>query len=139
MISRSLIVVVDPGNVCGIACLDVEKVVTSFELTPYECIWHIEQALMSGEIRVIVCESFIPRPGAYTWQPDAVYTIGALKYLSERASVPFFLQSPASAKKFSTNAKLDRLGWRNRTPGGHADDATRHLLLFASSRGIVEA
>ena len=87
---------------------------------------------------LVVCESFIPRPGVRTWQPDALEMIGALRYICRRDGVPFELQSPAEAKRFSTNARLKIMGWRNITPGGHADDAARHLLLAAVKRGLID-
>jgi hypothetical protein len=48
-------------------------------------------------------------------------------------------QSPAQGKTFATNAKLKKVGWYHQTPGGHANDALRHLLLYATKQGLVKA
>jgi len=115
----------------------------AWEDRPFEIIGAVEtwissaDTLMGTDDKLVVCESFIPRPGAHSWQPDALYTIGALKYLCERENVEFALQSPANAKKFSTDAKLKRIGWYIRTPDGHTNDALRHLLLAAVKIGVV--
>lgn len=85
---------------------------------------------------VVVCESFVPRPGVRTWQPDAIEMIGALRYMCFRRGVQLRLQSPAAAKSFSTNEKLKRIGWRPK--GGHASDAVRHLLLALVSDGVID-
>lgn len=130
------ILAVDPGNVTGLAFLDTQLGEPSaWEDAALESVAWIEHHL--DTLDVVVCESFIPRPGAYSWQPEALYTIGAIRYLCSRESVEFVLQSPADAKKFSSNEKLKRVGWYTPTRGGHANDAQRHLLLIAVKRGLV--
>lgn len=47
-------------------------------------------------------------------------------------------QSPADAKKFSTDAKLKRIGWWTPTKEGHANDAVRHLLLYGVRAGLID-
>ena len=131
------IVAVDPGKTCGWAQynspLDIFR---SGEFDPLQMVLRIED-LLPG-IDLVVCESFVPRPGIRTWQPEALETIGALRYICARSRTPFELQAPADAKRFSTNGKLQFLGWRNSSPGGHADDAARHLLLAAVQHGVVD-
>lgn len=139
------IIAVDPGGTAGVAFgafhEGVPPDVTLFEMTPHEALFYVGDSL---PVDLVVCESFIPRPGVRTWQPDALEMIGALRYLCRVAGVRFELQSPASAKRLATNARLDALGWRHRTPGGHADDAARHLLVAAmrhrqlAAGGLVE-
>ena len=62
--------------------------------------------------------------------------IGGLRYLAVVGDeyvgpLRFVRQTPAQAKSFGTDDKLRRLGWYTPTPGGHANDAARHLLAFA--------
>ncbi len=63
--------------------------------------------------------------------------IGALRFLTELYDVPFYIQTPAAAKQFSTNKKLEQIGWYR--PGqGDANDAARHLLLHAVGDGLID-
>ncbi len=128
------IIAVDPGIATGIAEY-VNGSVNAWEDPWMTAVDYTED--MHPD--VIVVENFIPRVGvALTWQPDALYCIGALKYLSQKQSSEFVLQPPAHAKQFSTNDKLKRIGWYTPTIGGHANDAVRHLLLYAVRHQLVE-
>src|SRR6185295_16508861 len=108
----------------------------SWEGDPYEAVRYVETASVN-QINVAY-ETFTPRPGVYTWQPDALYTIGAIRYLGKKYGFETVGQSPADAKRFSTNDKLKTLGWRSPSTGGHADDAARHLLLRAVKLGALD-
>lgn len=127
------LIAVDPGNTCGMASVVLEdkKVATfeSWEEKPYAAARYVEVA--SIDPISVAYETFTPRPGAYTWQPEALYTIGTIRYLGKKYGFETVGQSPADAKRFSTNDKLKKIGWRNPSTGGHADDAARHLLLLA--------
>jgi hypothetical protein len=133
-VSAHFVIAVDPGNVTGIALTLPGGGVTADECSPYAAVNLVETQQPS----VVVCESFTPRAGVRTWQPDALYTIGALRYICERDGIEFVLQSPADAKRFATNDKLATIGWRHPTSGGHAEDALRHLLLISIRRGWVD-
>jgi len=125
------VLAVDPGKMSGIAFIarpndDDPPIINEF---PAMKSVKMAEQYLGTNLDFVVCESFIPRPGAGTWQPDALEVIGALRYLCWRCEVPFELQSPADAKRFSTDEKLKKLGWYTPTPDGHANDAQRHLLL----------
>lgn len=79
---------------------------------------------------VIVCENFIPRGGALTFQPEALRIIGYLEgWANEQLAAEFVLQTPAQAKTFGTAAKLKAVGWWPKGLG-HAQDAAKHLLVY---------
>lgn len=135
------IVAIDPGNVCGMAEArfregEVEYF-QSWETGPIDCVRCVEESSFVDRIHVVY-ETFTPRPGVYTWQPEALYTIGAIRYVATKRHLPFSEQSPADAKKFSTNDKLAVLGWRSPSKGGHQDDAARHLLLCAVKMNALD-
>lgn len=135
---KNLLVAIDPGGTYGVAIarIDVTLVdVEAYEAQPYDALCQLE--VMLGVVERVFCESFIPRPGIRTNQPEALEGIGALRFICTKAGVPFELQSPADAKRFSTNDKLKRLGWYKPTRGGHANDALRHLLLGAVRHGMI--
>lgn len=123
---------IDPGSVTGIAGWDEESVF-SLQKPALEATTHVKHLLNRWgsyyHETTVVCESFVPRPGAKSWQPDALYTIGALRYVCWELGVPFELQTPSAAKSFATDSKLKRIGWYKTTEGGHENDARRHLLL----------
>ena len=132
---------VDPGNVTGVAGWDGESVFSYQEpaLKATTLVKHTLNLWGSFYYEVtVVCESFVPRPGAKSFQPDAMYTIGALRFVCWELGVPFELQTPAAAKSFSTDAKLKRVGWYKTTEGGHENDARRHLLLALVKNREIE-
>jgi len=138
------VLALDPGGTTGLAQgwwhADGALDFTSWELETLEALAAVEQFASAprGSPRAVVCESWTPRPGIRTFQPEALESIGAARYLCWQYHVPFTLQSPADAKRFATNAKLKILGWRNPSPGGHADDAARHLMVYAVQHGLVD-
>lgn len=130
------VVAVDPGKVSGVAVADLPslRAPAGAELPGlYSTVSWVE----NEQPEAVVCESFIPRPGAKSWQPDALETIGALRYLALLHGWEFELQSPADAKKFSTNEKLKKLHWYVPGGEGHANDARRHLLLYAVRHQLI--
>jgi hypothetical protein len=136
-----IIFAVDPGGTCGMAKASFTDGKAdhfwSGEAPPMMALREIDE--QAPEIDLLAYETFTPRPGVYTWQPDALYTIGAILYLSNRYGFATYGQSPADAKRFATTDKLEKMGWRNPTKGGHADDAARHLLLRAIRGGVLNA
>lgn len=88
-------------------------------------------SMLDGRLRV-VCEDFIisDRTVKSSRQPDPHRIIGYLEGRCHELTVEFYLQTPAAAKSFCTDTKLRALGWYSPTPGGHANDATRHLVTF---------
>ena len=133
------IIAVDPGVTSGVASagfIDEPPEFSSWEDGTLGTIRSVAARLHSVDL--VVCESFTPRPGVRTWQPASLESIGALRYICWRLGTEFKLQTPAEAKRFSTNAKLASIGWRHPTKGGHADDAARHLLLAAVRRGLID-
>lgn len=124
-----MILSVDPGGTTGVA-------VAASSVHFYEIPgghtgmvdWFTMFLVSYGYPDIIVCESFIPRPGAKSMQYDALYLIGYLSGWAHLHGVPFKLQSPAQAKSFATNDKLKAAGFYP-VGKGHAQDAARHLLV----------
>ena len=145
-----LLIALDPGKVTGIATLRTPtQDVVSFEDTWQGAVEFVEEALTKSRAAFVkdgtyypdvgvVYESFTPRPGAYTWQPEALYCIGAIEYLAWKTGMTAAKQSPAQAKSFATNLQLKRMGWYHATKGGHANDALRHLLRYSVKQGLVK-
>lgn len=86
----------------------------------------------------VVCEDFVPRPGALTWEPASLHLIGFLKGAAHLMGWAFKLQKVGDVKRWATDAKLRRAGWW--VPGqDHARDALRHLMYYrAVTLGDVE-
>jgi len=65
-------------------------------------------------------------------QTDALEVIGWLRGMCTVHSKPFKLQAPGDAKRFSSDARLEMIGWLKRplAKWDHANDAARHLLLY---------
>lgn len=133
------ILAVDPGKTTGLAIRSGDDKPATWQLPVEDAVDMCEEYLTLQPRTLVVCESFIPRPGAKTWQPDAVETIGVLRTLCRWHGHVFELQSPADAKRFSTDAKLKKVGWYKSTRGGHVNDALRHMLLGAVRHNIIAA
>lgn len=88
--------------------------------------------LSIGWVKQVVAEDFIigTATGKKSRQVDPYYILGWLDGMCDRFSIPLKLQSPSEAKSFATDDKLKALGWYTPTPGGHANDAARHLLRY---------
>lgn len=69
-----------------------------------------------------------------TRQYDALEIIGLVKATSHVSGPPCLLQTPAQAKSFATDDKLKALKWFDSSPGGHKNDATRHLVTCLAAR-----
>jgi len=135
----------DPGGTTGIARYDSaenQRYFVSFELPTFAALDAIYELLSSeSPPDLVVGERFIigqgtvkkTRAGSYA----ALHSFGAVEYLCHRFNVDFDSQTP-SERKFADNAKLKLLGWRNPTPGGHCDDAARHMLVACVKRGLVD-
>jgi hypothetical protein len=143
-----VIIAVDPGKVSGIAVWSSGTFNSFQEQTWYavDRIWNtLENATkmrtnardvlipLTEPITAIVCESYVitastlRKTRGENWSLES---IGALRWMSNRHGVEFVLQTPADAKRFADDRKLKTAGWHNPTPGGHANDAARHLLTY---------
>ena len=135
------IIAVDPGNMTGLAVGRFTSTGPpqheSLELEPMKALDWVSDRLREGA-SLAAYETFKPRKGVYTWQPEALYVIGAVRYLCYLSDTPCIGQEPADAKRFSTNRKLEVLGWRNPSEGGHRDDASRHLLVAAVNGNLID-
>ena len=132
---------IDPGKMCGVAMRTVRDVVVppgTWEWPAWEAVQFVDDVLSTADSGInVVVESFVPRPGTRTWQPDALEVIGAVRWTCLKYHHEFELQTPAQAKAFSTNEKLKRIGWYSPTKDGHANDAVRHLLLAMVRHGDI--
>lgn len=82
----------------------------------------------------IVAERYVitPRTAKLSQQTTALEVIGILRYVAFLDEIPLTLQTPADAKRFATNDRLEARGWLQRplAANDHANDAIRHLLTF---------
>lgn len=138
------IIAVDPGSTTGYAIHDSKYHRFMSEQAPaYLALTRVKHALDHDipQTDLVVCESF--HISAQTLKKtragsmDAIETIGALRYICRTRGIPFETQTPAE-RAFATNARLKQLGWRNPTPGGHADDAARHLLVACIREELID-
>jgi hypothetical protein len=139
------IIGVDPGKVTGICSFYLDEYSEHPELvTPYELelsgVGQYFQNQLGSFNTVVACEAFIitPQTAKNSQAPWSLETIGIVRYFCEKASVPFFLQAPSSAKRLVTDGVLKRAGLY--FPGkGHSMDAARHALYLAmTSYGFMQ-
>jgi hypothetical protein len=125
---------VDPGDVFGVALYSVDdqdETLDLFELPPMDALKFIHTALdiatqyhIDGVILAV--ERYTPDQRVMTPQYEAMYGIGALRYIATLCNATFALQSRSEAKK-TTDKQLKELGWYVKTKDGHANDAARHV------------
>lgn len=132
------VIAFDPGLTTGWARLNEAHRFTSGQDEWYPVFHTFYETVRSGTKPIVVCEDFIYtketlKKSRQTWSTEG---IGLLKFLAVRYQLDLTIQAPADAKTFSTKQKLERLGWW--TPGqDHANDASRHLLLYGVANGLV--
>ena len=92
------------------------------------------------KIDTIVCERFIinARTAKLTQSPWSLEQIGALRFMCKKFDIKFVLQNAADAKRFATDDKFSKLGWKRPQGDGHARDAQRHLLVYLIQTGELD-
>ncbi len=136
----AVIVAVDPGGTTGLALWSRTVGLSLRELDdPAHAVDWLADIAGQIDYGIFVVERYIitPATAKMSQQHDALEIIGAIKYLVRKHGHDLVMQTPAEAKKFSTDAKLKNIGWYQ--PGqGHARDASRHALLFLAKQGIID-
>ena len=69
-------------------------------------------------------------------QPDALYVIGGLVFLSQLHDKPMLLQNPSDAMLAFSDDVLRAMGAFSWVRGPHTRDALRHGLLYLRSRRL---
>ena len=120
----------DPGKTTGVATLLRGKF-NGFELggSFKEKAAEIEKALTPGswgKWDYVIYEKYIitNRTAKLTQQHEPLMLIGVIEHFAEAA----IGQTPSAGKQFATDDLLKAVGWWMPTPGGHIQDAARHLL-----------
>lgn len=132
------ILALDPGQTTGWALWEPGS------LSPPECgqtdfvetMRLLSDRVSRFENLQIVAEMFIIGAGTVrkSQAPWSLEIIGCARWAALTTGRDLKLQQAASAKRFSSDWRLKALGWYK--PGkGHANDALRHLLLYAVSMG----
>lgn len=138
------VMAIDPGGVTGWAMIDMHGDLTPHcgeESGRYNMARFFREAVGKGAQLEVVCEDFIISERTIRTSPDpnALRLIGWLDLECERLGIPFTLQAPGVAKSFSKDDMLKRVGWWNPSPGGHQNDALRHLLRYMVQHHKIEA
>lgn len=139
--STDRVLAIDPGKVTGLALYFPGEPVQASQAEDW---WQTARSIntLCPNVDVVVIESFVVR--ANTHKLDAgsfAHTtdmIGAVRYMAALHDCDFVKQTPGQAKSFADDAKLKKLGWYNPTEGGHANDASRHLLTYLASQRVPE-
>ena len=146
----TVIIAIDPGKTTGVAMWCDSVGTLGHILTNGFSSWQASvdefheflakcTALTSvGDIH-FVAESFIItiNTAKNTQAPWSLELIGAFKFLASMwFNQKVTMQAPNIGKTFGTDAKLRHTGWYTRS-APHANDAARHLMTYAASRGLV--
>lgn len=143
------VVVLDPGKTTGVVEWDTRPFAGVQPFTARElnfkdtCSYLMNVAsgymVSPAQDTVIVAESFIitPATAKNSQAPWSLEVIGVARMVCEvYIGRELRLQQAAAAKRFSSDARLKRAGFW--TPGkGHANDASRHLLLYLATHGLL--
>lgn len=125
-------IAIDPGKVTGIAVREEGVEFASSEIPTRAQVYAWLFSLPPvGVPTTLIVERYdiTAQTHKLSAQKDALYLIGAVEMTAQRIGARFYL-SPRSAKAFATDAKLRHLGWYKPSPGGHQNDAARHLLTY---------
>lgn len=132
----------DPGLITGLATAHIKLDESGLHVTQfgYELGWDetadaLEHLLRLGRYDVVAVERYVitNRTAKLTQQPEALEMIGATRSACRRYSVPMILQSKSDADTICSDRVLKSIGWYQRTKDGHANDASRQVLLALSA------
>jgi len=129
------VLALDPGKVVGIAWV-WDGAFTSGELRDLDALAWLEVHVPRFD--EVTMEQFVINAGTVRKGRDAHWAtdvIGCVKWWCAKHDVPLTTRTAAAAKGYASNARLEQLGWRNPSPGGHRDDAARHLLVHLTEAG----
>lgn len=133
------ILAVDPGLLTGYAWWVDGEVIHYGEADHRIFVqWASDRA---SAVDVVVCEDYVITPQTLkkTRQNYSLWQIGWIMYeFGTIRKTQVTLQLPSKAKTFADDEKLERLGWRHPTPGGHQDDAHRHLLAYLVDHHMID-
>lgn len=133
--------VVDTEQLAGIGLEILDWGETKDQMRFCDMVWRWKTARLPSErLEGVVIEGWWPREGIRTWQPEAVEIIGTLRWFFDADPLRFFVQRP-SDREWSTPAKIRPYRASSIPPynvgkggQGHAVQALRHALLWASTR-----
>ena len=136
-----IVLAVDPGKMTGLALWigDEVNVATQGEL-------HKAMSWCESVIELyaplglhVVVEAFVITRKTLQLKNDhtAIAGIEICRFLCHKHNAYFVLpmQKPSDAKNFATDKMLKTIGWYKPSPGGHVNDALRHLLLYLVRSG----
>lgn len=142
--TQHTVLAVDPGKVSGWAFVDLDDLATftAGQLPHMEFLDMAERAIMAGKLTAIVAESYVITARSLKVSRGENWSLeqlGVLRWLCHKRDVDFTEQTAADGKRFGTDTKLLSAGWFHPTPGGHRNDACRHLLTYAANVGRLDA
>lgn len=128
---------IDPGKATGVAFASlyngylVRESFISAEIPTRDQAYDELKAVLNCETSLVVFAEKFTISGRTTKtkvQYDSLYLLGFIEGLCHVQGIDYWELTPAESKGFATDAKLRRLGWYDRTPDGHANDAARLIL-----------
>lgn len=144
LVRRMNVLAIDPGGTTGMAHLR-KGGFDSWEI-PGGLEGFAEHWLMGTPARhhydFIVIEKFTIMASTLrkTREYDALEIVGLVKATCHVHGPTLRLQTATQGKSFGTDAKLKALKWWDSSPGGHRNDAARHLVTFLAGHepGFLE-
>jgi hypothetical protein len=137
--SNLVLGVLDPGMTTGFVTYHLDSGLFIPEQLNFNdtCMRLMGLAVEHAANLIVVSESFriTMQTAKNTQAPWSLELIGVARMVSRLyTGRELHMQDPSSAKRFSSDAKLKHMGWYN-SGKGHANDASRHLLLTLATRG----
>jgi hypothetical protein len=139
------IIGIDPGALTGVVVIetDLEKrpptICNSMHLTSLDAAHWLDDRRYVGDYDVVM-ERFNLSPrtlrGTREGSLEALYTIGAIRFLCTKLGLPLYFQEPSAIKRIFGDDALQRLGYWTQIVGPHERDALRHALLHARTKGL---
>ena len=141
--TEPMVITIDPGKVTGMARYFPLRGLESYHsweelggLGGFADAWRISHPDYDNPDVTIVIEKYTigAKNRAIREDYNAVYINGFVLGLSRWTEWNVIQNQVSGAKTFATDEKLKALGWYNPTPGGHSNDAGRHMLTHAAKQ-----
>jgi len=133
------ILAVDPGGTTGLVYVEWDgssdpKLLDFAQVDSEDMPTWMYGCFKFNDIGLVVCERFTVSMETVqkSRQPDAMYNIGGIGYLTKLFHIPLRLQNRGDAKTAYPNERI--AGYK--VKGDHARDALRHALLATHSQEV---
>lgn len=126
----------EEGNLNSVEALEVDHMGLGHYMEMVHGQWRVNGTKPTIVIETFTITSQTAKNSAAPWSLEG---IGLVRYFADKAGFKLVFQTPAQAKRLATNELLKAAGLYVPTPGGHQNDAARHVCYYLmTDKGLLQ-